>query len=111
MVVTVSADARNSMPQMALFAIGLEPVATRWLTPEGDLSDPGWQGEDHMEKLDGQKVLGTRRHPVARRRLLTLWAMPVLAGIVGDVMVAAFGAARYMPAERLGPAGFDRPLS
>ena len=34
--------------------------------------------------------------------------MPVLAGIIGDVVMPALGAGRHMPAERLGPAGFDR---
>lgn len=77
------------------------------LVPQGDLRDLGWQGEDDVEILHGQKVLGARRHPVARRRSLALRTVPVLAGIVGDMMVAALGAARYMPAERLGPAGFD----
>ena len=34
--------------------------------------------------------------------------MPVLALIVRDVMVAALGARRHMPAERLGSAGLYR---
>ena len=84
-----------------------QPV-DRPLVPVGDLRDLGRQGEDDVEILHRQQVLGARRHPVARRRSLTLRAVPVLAGVVGDVMVAALGAARHMPAERLGPAGLDR---
>jgi hypothetical protein len=34
--------------------------------------------------------------------------VPVLAGIIGDVLVSAFGASRHMPTERLGSAGFYR---
>ena len=33
--------------------------------------------------------------------------MPVLTGIVRDVVMVAFGASSYMPAECLGPAGLD----
>ncbi len=46
-------------------------------------------------------------HPIARSRPFTFGAAPVLAGVVGDVVVAAFGATRHMPAERLGSAGLD----
>jgi hypothetical protein len=34
--------------------------------------------------------------------------VPVLAGIVSDVLVVALGASRHMPSERLGSAGFYR---
>ena len=66
------------------------------------------QGEDDVEVFHGQQILGTRLHPVARRRSLALRAVPVFAGIIGDVLVATFGAARHMPAERFGPAGLNR---
>lgn len=79
-------------------------------TPQriGDLRDLGWQGEDDVEIFHRQQVLGPRVHPVARGWPLTLRAVPVLAGIVSDVMVAALGAPGHMPAERFGPAGLDR---
>jgi len=81
------------------------------LVAESNLRDLSREGEDDVEILHGQKVLGARRHPVARRWPLVLRTVPVFAGIVGDMMVAAPGAARHVPAERLGPAGFYRPLS
>jgi hypothetical protein len=34
--------------------------------------------------------------------------VPVLAGVIGDVVVAALGASRHMPAESLGSTGLDR---
>lgn len=34
--------------------------------------------------------------------------MPVLARVIGDVVVIAFGAGSYMPTERFGSAGFNR---
>jgi hypothetical protein len=37
--------------------------------------------------------------------------VPVLATVVGNVMVAALGAARHMAAERFSSAGLNRPLS
>ena len=61
-----------------------------------------------MEILNGQQVFGPCRHPVARSRSLTLRAMPVLAAIVGDMLVIALGAGCHMPTERLGPAGLYR---
>ena len=85
-----------------------EQSVDRLLVPIGDLGDLGRQGEDDVEILHGQQVLRARFHPIPRRRSLTLWAVPVLAGVVGDVMVAAFDTARHMPAKRLGPAGFNR---
>ncbi|PYG26282.1 hypothetical protein C8N36_12625 [Pelagimonas varians] len=74
------------------------------------IRDPGnlcWQCEDHMEILDRQQVFSTRRHPVARRRSLAFGTMPVLAGVIGDMLMIALSARRHMPAERLGPAGFN----
>ena len=61
-----------------------------------------------MEVFDRQQILDPCGHPVPRRRTLAFGAVPVLARVVGDVMVPAFGAACYMPAERLGPTGFNR---
>ncbi len=42
-----------------------QPV-DRLLVPIGDLRDLGWQGEDDVEILDRQQILGARGHPVAR---------------------------------------------
>ena len=70
-----------------------------------------------MEILHGQQVFGAGLHPVARRRPLTRRAggtlsagraVPVLAAVVGDVMVVALSATGHMPAERLGSTGLDR---
>ena len=94
-----------------------QQVVHRLLVPVGDAGDLGRQSEDDVEVLHRKQVLGARGHPVARRRSLARCAggalsarraVPVLAGVVGDVLVAALGAARHMPAERLGPAGLDR---
>jgi signal transduction histidine kinase len=82
-------------------------VIDRLLVPEGDLRNPGREGEYDVEILYRQQVRGARGHPVPRRRALTFGAMPVLAGVVGDVLMAATGAPGHMPAESLGPAGFD----
>ena len=79
----------------------------RLLVPIGDLRDLGWQGEDHVEIFHGQQVLGTGLHPVACSWSLTFGAVPVLATVVSDVVVTTLGAARHMPAKRLGPAGFN----
>ena len=85
-----------------------QQVVDSLLVPIGDLRDLGRQGEDDVEVFHRQQVLGPRSHPVARGRSLALRAVPVLAGVAGDVAVATAGAARHMPAERLGPASLDR---
>ena len=77
------------------------------LVPICDTGDLGRQGEDQVEVFHGQQIFGSRRHPVARRRSLTFGTVPVLARVVGDVLVIAFGAGRHMPAERLGSAGLN----
>lgn len=80
----------------------------RPFVPEGDPRDLGWQCEDGVEILDWQQVFGTGCHPVASGRALALGAVPVLATIIGDMLVATLGAGRYMPAERICSAGFYR---
>ena len=55
-----------------------------------------------------QQVRRPRLQPIARRHALALRAMPVAAGIIGDVLVAAGGAGRHMSAEGGGSAGLDR---
>ena len=96
MVITVCADALNSRPKTAL------------LVPIGDLGNLRRQREDDIGVFHGQQVFGARRHPVARGGSLAFRAVPVLAGVARDVMVAAFGARGNMPAERFGSAGFNR---
>ena len=57
---------------------------------------------------NGQQLGLTLGEPLLRRRALTLRAMPVAAGIVGDARVGAVLAALDMSAERGGAAGLDR---
>ena len=77
------------------------------LVPMGDPGDLRRQGEDHVEILHRQQIFRPRRHPVARRRALALGAVPVLARVVGDVLMTALRARGDMPAEHLGAAGLD----
>jgi hypothetical protein len=79
----------------------------RLLVPEGDFRELGRKLEDNVEILRGEQILGARLHPVPRGSSLTLRAVPVLTGIVGEVLVAAFDTVRHMPADCLGPAGLD----
>ncbi len=53
----------------------------------GDVGDLRRQREHHVEVFDRQQVLHACHHPVPRRRTLTLRAVPVAAGVVGDVLV------------------------
>jgi hypothetical protein len=80
----------------------------RPLVPIGDAGDLGWQGEDHVEVSHGQQIVGAGRHPVPRGWPLAFRAMPVLARVIGNVLMVAFGASRHMSPERLGPAGLNR---
>ena len=80
----------------------------RRLVPTRDPGNLSGQREDHVEICHGQQVLDARLHPVARGCTLALRAVPVFAGVTGDVLMAAFGACRDMAAERLGSAGLDR---
>jgi hypothetical protein len=79
----------------------------RFLVQIGDPGDLGWHREDHVEIFHRQQILGAGLHPVPRRQTLAFGAVPVLAGVVGDVMVTAFGTASHVPAERLGSAGLN----
>ncbi len=91
------------------FSRGAEQEAIdRLLVPVCNAGDLGWQGEDDVEIHYRQKIFGPRRHPVARRRTLAFGAVPVLATVVRNVLVAARDASRYMPAERLSPADLYR---
>ena len=84
-----------------------QQAVDRPLVPKSDPRDLGWQGEDDVKILDWQQVFGTGCHPVARGWSLTLGAVPVLAAIIGNVLMVALCAGRYMPAERVCSAGLD----
>ena len=63
--------------------------------------------EGTLDTLRFAQIFRARRHPIACRRTLAFGTVPVLAGIVGDVLMTALCARGHMPAERLGSAGFN----
>jgi hypothetical protein len=73
----------------------------------GDLPDRCWQGEDHVVVLHRQQVCHPGGQPLLGNGPLTLGAMTVATGVVGDLAVAAVGALRDMAAERCGAAALD----
>ncbi len=77
------------------------------LVPVGDAGNLSGQREDDVEIFHRQQILCPCRHPVARSGTLTFRAVPVLARVISDVLVIAFGACGHMPAERLGSAGLN----
>ena len=77
------------------------------LVPICDTGDLGRQREHHMEVFHGQQIFGSCRHPVTCCRSLTFGTVAVLARVVSDMLVLAFGARGHMPAERLGSAGLN----
>ena len=73
------------------------------------LATGGRQGEDHVVVGDRQQLAryaGGQPVP-APCRPLALGAVTVAAGVVGDVLMVAFGAGSDMPAKRCGPASLD----
>jgi len=56
-----------------------QQIVDRHLVPVRDAGDLGRQGEDDVEVLHRQQILGACGHPVPRRRSLALRAVPVLA--------------------------------
>ncbi len=78
------------------------------LVLEGDCGDWSRQCEDDVEIGNRQKLGLARREPLGSRPTLTLRAMPVAAGIIGDPRDAAVFAGLNVSAERLGPACNDR---
>ena len=76
-----------------------QQVVDHRLVLVGDGRDLGRQREDYMEIADRQQIGLAGGEPVPRRRALTLWAMAVAAGVVGDPAVAAILAALDMAAE------------
>ena len=85
-----------------------QQAVDRLFVPIGDLDNLRGHREDDVEVLDREQILGAGLHPVTRGRSLTLGTMPVLATVVGDVVVIALGARGHMPAEHLGSAGLNR---
>ena len=85
-----------------------QEVVDGGLVVERDGADRRRQGEDDVIVRNRQKLRLAVFEPLPRRRGLTLRAMPVAAGIVGDAFVRAVLAALDMAAERGGPAGLDR---
>ena len=85
-----------------------QEVVDGGLVVERDRADRRRQGEDDVIVGDRQKLRLAIFEPLPRRRALTLRAMPVAAGIVGDAFVRAVLAALDMAAERRGPAALDR---
>ncbi|MBB4201131.1 hypothetical protein GGD83_004969 [Rhodoblastus sphagnicola] len=78
------------------------------LVLERDLRDRGRHGEDDVEIGNRQQVGFAVLQPSSSGGGLTLRAVPVATGIVGDARVRAILAALDMTAERRGAAMFDR---
>ena len=85
-----------------------QQVIDHRLVVEGDLAQFGRQGEDDMEIPYGQQVGFARSEPGARGCTLTLGAVPVAAGVVGDASMPALIAGLDMASECGGAAGLDR---
>ncbi len=73
----------------------------------GDVGDRRRHGEHDMVILHGQELGLARGEPVPGGRPLALGAMPVAAGVVGDMAVAAVLASRDMAAEGRRAAALD----
>ncbi len=78
------------------------------LVLERDLGDRRRQGEDDVVIGDRQQFGLALGEPLPRRRALTLRAMPIAAGVVGDAFMRAVLAALDVSAERGSATGFDR---
>src|ERR1700730_821923 len=90
---------------------GLEQdVVDQGLVLVGDVGDLSRQREHDVEIRHRQQLFLALGQPLARRRSLTLRTVPVAAGIVGDLGMAALLvlAARDMAAERCRAAVLDR---
>ena len=73
-----------------------------------DRADRGRQGEDDVIIGNRQQLGFTFGEPLLGGRALTLRAVPIAAGVVGDAFVRAVLAALDVAAERCGAAGLDR---
>ena len=74
---------------------------------EGDPGDGRRQGEDDMEVRYRQDTGGLRLHPAPRGIPLAGGAMPVAAGMEGDVVATALCAAVELAPQRGGSAALD----
>lgn len=78
------------------------------LVLEGDLSNATWQRKDHMEIGDRQEIGDASIDPFLASSSLTLWAMTIAAGVIGDAGFAALIAGIDVTAKPGCPAGLDR---
>ena len=85
-----------------------QQVIDEGLVLERDGADRSRQSEDDVIIGDRQKLRLALFEPLPRRCGLTLRAMPVAAGIVGDPFVRAVLAALDVPAESCRATGLDR---
>jgi hypothetical protein len=108
------ADARPQMLRVGgdggqRLGCGLEQqIVDDGLVLERDRADRCRQGEDDVVIGNRQKLRLALGEPLPRRRALTLRAVTVAAGIVGDAFARAVLAALNVSAERGGAAGLDR---
>jgi hypothetical protein len=65
------------------------------------------QGEDHMEVVARQQLCLALFQPAGSRHSLTLWAVPIRAGVVGVAFMAALVTSFEMASQCRRPAGFD----
>ena len=65
------------------------------------------QREHDMKVGDGQQVAQSLVEPLGSRRGLALRAMPIAAGVVGHLAMAALVALKHVAAQSLGAAGCD----
>jgi len=73
----------------------------------GELGDRRGQREDHMVVLDRQQIGLTRLEPAPRGTRLALRAVPVAAGVVGDLNLLAGLATQDMSTEQRATALLD----
>ena len=108
------ADARAQMPRVGgdrrqrLGGGPEQEVVDGRLVLERDRADCRRQGEDDVVVGNRQEFGLALGEPLARRRALTLRAVPVAAGVVGDAFVRAVLAALDVAAERGAATGLDR---
>ena len=96
---------------MVIQGLGRRPeqeVVDGGLVLERDRADRSRQGEDDVIVGNRQKLRFAVFEPLPRRGALTLRAVTIAAGIVGDAFVRAILAALNVSAERGGAAGLDR---
>jgi hypothetical protein len=73
-----------------------------------DCADRCWQGEDYVVIVNRQQFGLPRFEPALRSTALTLRAMPVAAGVVGDLGMLTRFTAQHMSTERRAAALLDR---